>query len=276
MIDRDLLHGIAAVDRLNSWVRSKSYGHSSAKKMVYHMKDQAISAALKAGMARARGIKVVVTCRDCGGSGRYIDGYGDRKPHCRQCDSNGKHWLRFIETSFTPFELVLGFTITPRWHTPWMNCLYRPCQYEECTIVEDWQPNTPGADMAIDDVCRCLITAERVFPDKPPPDYNEYAADPMNYALYLGRTDETRCSLCGGHAEQCGYVVSRRRLVWTDNACGLCRSLWNKDAEIFEKFPWPMSLLQGEHVREWLRLHSVIDKRVAPAFQRWAGVEIPF
>ena len=66
---------LIAIDRLNSWVRSDSARswHSSPRYAIYDWKHHVIERAIKEHRAECRGLYLTLNCRDCGGSGKYID-----------------------------------------------------------------------------------------------------------------------------------------------------------------------------------------------------------
>src|ERR1700758_5624372 len=107
-----LIQAMHAIDRLNSWVRSKSYSEGSTggpRRAVYHMKRQAIVAAHRLSIPQNHMlIESVTQCRDCSGSGRYLPWWGGPLDHCYRCNSTGQARLRFIVSEYDGI----------RWHTP--------------------------------------------------------------------------------------------------------------------------------------------------------------
>ena len=111
---------IWAMDRLNSWLRSPSAKRAacgSLYRAIYFLKSEAIQWADTNFECFHSAVKVRTKCRECAGTGRYVDSYGHEWPHCRACDSRGSLALEFVQTIIR---------CGPVWHTPWLKfCVYR-------------------------------------------------------------------------------------------------------------------------------------------------------
>lgn len=257
-----LIEACRKLDRLNSWVRSRSFRHGFGGRLdfvIYHLKSQAIQACIAAGIASHRLIATDVKCRQCGGTGRYVNQYGDEYPHCRACRSTGQAHLQFIETTIAG-ELI--------WHTPANHRVSFVERWWEWTEepAGDWQPNTVGKDLAIDEAALLLNEVESFFPGRPYKravydgwDYYGEVDDFATYRLYLGATTEGVCGLCGGPSEpNQRYGVHCGRIEWSAPGCATCKALHGNDIfkRLGERVP-PQLLTPG--VRAWVERHPVMQ-----------------
>lgn len=227
----------SALDSLNSWVRSRSARGwwNSPYRAIYDWKLEAIKAALKDGEATSSWIYLTLHCRDCGGSGRYTDSYGQKFPHCRRCSSTGKQRLFFLVTH------LYGFV----WHTPrektWGLRGIPDVRFANLSI--DWEPNRIGRDLAASEVARHLNILEPVMPKPGYTDWDSWDGYGEvfhgDYMLDLGRTDLT-CPFCGKVSDNdrdgIYHGIHRGYLRWSAWACGDCKQK-HVGVSIFDKFP---------------------------------------
>lgn len=258
-----------AIDKLNSWVRSNS-GRSSPRWAIYDWKRHFIEESLRAGLVQdMRAIRLSLTCRDCGGSKRYTDSYGQTFPWCRKCGSKGSIILRFLVTN------ISGYT----WHTPeretWRisNVLVPSSIWEQSTLSVDWEPNQKGRDIEVAEAAKWLNILEAEYPNVPGShgvyDYGDWIGDQdhKKYRLYLGRT-EPKCAFCGA-LEESGelrwYHVVRDHVEWSACACVPCEVAHRGgEPSIFKLFPVPGDKLQDPEIRTWLgRRSNAVTERVA-------------
>lgn len=288
-IDADkLARAIAAVDALNSWVRSPSYrdGYfvsSGPKRAIYHMKRQALRAAHAVKWCTHRRVGVIALCR-CKGTGKYTPWYeGAKERDCRYCSGRGRVILYFVETEIR--RNGQWWNPLAEWHTPadqFPGDLYTPGEngwYDAGGWPTEtrWQPNQPGRDLTVPQAAELLNLAEGYFTIRPAPrvvcaDYATFRVDDFAYQLHLGDTDPAVCSLCGKPAREGGYGVSRGRVCWRDHACQECEGRFDRSAtlnratgryecnSIFDAFPEPAALLADRHVREWVDRHPAKEK----------------
>lgn len=260
-----------ALDRLNGYVRSEAHRDaylSSPRRAIYEMKRQAIIVATAADLAMHKKVQIAVTCRDCGGSGRYVDSYGYEFAHCRACTSKGTVVLHFIDTRIALPDREL------RWHTPEQNfrstSVYWNVGKEEpahlhylapSEVALDWTVNQPGRDLAPWEVARDLVLAEQHFKSTRYAyrswGFSEYGCslDPFRYDLYVGRTERV-CWRCSAAVPETRGWLGKTidRVHFTAAICEDCQTLLGS--------PWPTaipaSLVENEHIREWMRLHPTI------------------
>ncbi len=266
---------IRAIALLNSWVRSPSYRDSTAKNFVYNLKNQAVKRVHDDGLSETRTIKVKTTCRQCGGSGEYVDSYGIKWPHCRACYSSGVVALLFVETTI---KVKHGPLDCIRWHTPYLK---HPLATGDMGLnaVEDtqWQPNQLGESLPINEVCKCLMVAEAEFKDRPPLRYEDYGTfDPCNYQLDFGDRPNFSCGICGRTTAStgCNYAVGSKRIIWHDRACQTCDVFYSHiGGSIFERFSYPMDLFKDDNVLKWIRTHPWLERKDVPSTLK---AEVPF
>ncbi|HEX7313269.1 MAG TPA: hypothetical protein VF297_05085 [Pyrinomonadaceae bacterium] len=262
---------VRALDGLNSWVRSKDYRHNYSASngpmhAIYFYKELAIARAHALLSMSMRRVKSTVKCRGCGGTGRYVDSCGYEHNHCYDCLSSGSVTLYFVETEFS-------FGV--KWHTPREKF---PCgltdtgwawdrdAYEET----DWRPNQPGKELPLEEVCRRLNTVETYFTERPKPyhwtrDWGSGVRDDAKYMLYVGETDARKCAFCGRKPQGHSYVVRRGRLGWRDHCCGECETRAGQEfRSVFDAFPVPEYLLEGEEVRKWMLRSFITSGELQP------------
>lgn len=248
---------ILALDRLNSWVRSTSYPHLAygPKAWIYAMKRTVLRLAGEVKLREDRSIVVTVPCRDCGGTGRYISGWGTRFDHCYACNSSGEVALRFVESTIPAGgrEIV--------WHTPWMKAgaMY---DHENAVPVTDWVPNTPGCNMTPSEVCKALLVAEDAFATKTPRHHFDdewgYDAAPRTidqYDIHLGECVNATCGVCYRPVSAgVGHTARAGRIHWRERVCGVCQKLVPHYYEHFRKVP-PAELTSDPIVITWILTH---------------------
>ncbi len=149
---------VEAVDLLNSWIRSDSHwgSFSSPRYAIYNWKHMLVKKALAEVPDCYRTVHVCLKCRDCGGTGKYIDSYGHNHLHCRKCSNSGVVRLDFLETEIEGFK----------WHTPrdktWQ--FRTPIDWESAQCLTDWKPNAKGRDLEPCQVAECLNVCETALP----------------------------------------------------------------------------------------------------------------
>jgi hypothetical protein len=263
---------IAAMDRLNSWVRSESYrvyAFGGPRRAIYHYKSAMIRYGIDSiGGASVRRIVSSVKCRDCGGTGRYTSQYGREFPTCRACRSTGTASLEFIETKF-----AVGVC----WHTPmssWPFCSVNA--YSLAAEVDSFRPCQVGKDMAVGEVAADLHAVESFLRKIGVLSRlgQSYAED-LNYRLHLGKTKRV-CGHCGSAAflpEFGTCVVSSFNFVqWQAYAHDACYRIKAFD------FPFrPPAVIADPRVQKWLagrNLFSTDDTRYHA--HREVDASIPF
>lgn len=264
-----LLAILPRIDALNSYLRSparrRGWSGSSLDRVVYHYKREALKDATNWRIAAHRLVAAVTECRDCGGSGKYVDSYGEKWPHCRRCSSSGRVKLRFIESTLdgfiwhTPVDHAYSFMIERTWEMP------------EHPAV-DWHVHQVGRDLDIDTVADHLLAVEAHFPRKTPRyyAYDGCEFDPHNtYTLYAGESDPSTCVLCtGAMIESEGkyphrLCVSTGRVQWSTTICDACYTAANATsaANVFKaaaaRFP---ESLWTPALRHWAACHPVRER----------------
>lgn len=270
-----VIAAVPALDRLNSWVRSESFRESlggGPREAIYWLKNEAIRALHGYGLTTHRAVYATAKCRDCGGSGRYVDSMGYRHDHCWACNSAGEVRLNFVETA------IEG---GPTWHTPWLKFplirgevvgSYSP-DFSDAVEATDWKPNLRGRDLTPAEVARDLNRAEAAFPKRPGVRYTEWGEyDPFNYKLFVGASDRDKCDLCGHAVEDdsgCGYHCSRGRIAWCAYGCNVCSALHGHEGngiKIFSLFGLPRSFIDHPDILEWIVRHPVMKKPTSRSF----------
>lgn len=260
------------VDALNSYLRSQArrrgWSSSSLDRVVYHYKREALKAATNWRVATHRLIAAVTICRDCGGSGKYVDSYGKEWPHCRRCSSTRSVKLRFIESTLGGFV----------WHTPadqsYSFMVERTWEMPEHPAV-DWQVHQQGRDLDIETVADNLLAVEAHFPHKPQAYYadccgDDVRFDPHNtYTLYAGESDPSICALCaqpvvvseGKYPHRIG--VSTGRVQWSAIICDACDTTAKRSSStsVFDavgrRFP---ESLWTPALRRWAATHPIAER----------------
>jgi hypothetical protein len=277
---------LRSIDALNSWVRSDShrrFAMHSPKYAIYEWKRLIIREAIAADAAELKAIYLSVTCRDCGGSGRYTDSYGERFPHCRKCDNTGKHRLTFLVSTISEYT----------WHTPWDKTwgLSTPDDmYRFATLSTDWEPNQKGVDLTTEQVAAHLNVLEPLLFDKAGSrsiwSYrDEYHNEAKNnrYKIDLGRGPE-RCEFCGctpnpetASGGGSWHGCTRDWVTWSAWACDVCKSLfansnrWSDEhhayippggngKSIFDEFKPPT--VTDPEILKWLERRSLMRSAV--------------
>lgn len=277
---------LASLDALNSWVRSDShrrYAMNSPKYAIYEWKRFIIREAVAAGTAELKAIYLSLTCRDCGGCGRYTDSYGYEWPHCRKCSSTGKHRLTFLVSK------IGGYT----WHTPWdkVNIPTPEGMYQFAELSTDWEPNQKGIDLTVEQVAAHLNVLEPLLLHRAGSrwiswNYGEDGGDARNdrYKLDLGRGPH-RCEFCGREPNPqtasgggSWHGCSRDWITWSAWACDPCKALYANsnrwsDAErkyvphggngksIFDEFKPPV--VTDPEILKWLERRTLLKERAA-------------
>jgi hypothetical protein len=213
------------MDRLNSWVRSKSFrGHLSSgtlRRRIYEMKSEALRLADREFRCVHRSFETLTTCRSCGGSGQYLDWNGHTWPHCRACMSKGVVRLDFVETRIFPdparkplvclmgnlpkhlLDQFRGWRSEPlsdtpvlTWISPRFSFPFPQSKISGETTLPNWTVNLPGEDLTPNEVARDLLLCESVFPKGFA--YREcrsWCECTGHYKLYVGKETE-RCAHC--------------------------------------------------------------------------------
>lgn len=270
-LSAEVLH---AMERLNSWVRSRGCAGDSwnARYVIYDLKLSCIDWANRNGAASHRWIEVGVRCRDCCGTGKYVDSYGEKFDHCHACYSKGRVMLRFMETVISLPDHQT------RWHTPitetWKINMPSPDTFE---TDFDWNANLPGSEIPVDELARLLNLVENCVPyrnrDIRRIDHNRSVYDRdcfygdvndfASYKLRLGRK-ERPCRLClSSEMETCGFSVTSGRIHWAECVCKFHYT--HHDISIFGKLKslGPPKEFLTPNVKEWIALHPVPIKAEA-------------
>lgn len=274
-------HVVNAIAALNSFVRSEAFGQSfnqsRLRKSIYAYKNAVLTWHLKNRLANVRCVYTVIKCRDCAGTGRYVDSMGSEFDHCWKCANSGRVRLVFFETELP----------NARFHTPFMKApsevydflgVDRASRDYHQTIYDSaqptsWEPNKPGEDLAPEQVAAHLNSVEDWFwRDLFPADYtrslrdyfDDDAWDYFDYHLYVGKS-LPQCVFCG--VQQGVYHHHRGDfLEWFDYRC--------KEHAGFERFAPQVAdeLAQAGSIQRWLarRAGWKILKRGEPE------EEIPF
>lgn len=280
-----LANALHAIDRLNSWVRSdsfrrQSYEGGSLRRVIYHMKRQAILRA-HAELACEHGpFMLRLQCRDCGGSGRYLDCNGYRQEHCWACGNSGTVTLHFVETRIGSLvEGPLGdqYSHLFTWHSPADKFPHSLPLESEGRAGRNWSPNLPGRDMTIDEACAALNVAHEFFRDSIPDHhscdrYDCYVTEDSRYALWIGE-DHPSCAHCGVDVDpdsglRCGRKAGR--VGFTFFVCKLCRERLPTEQQYC--FPVPKHLwgrgYGKPNVNEWIVRQNAFQEK--PKQRGWA------
>jgi hypothetical protein len=237
---------INAMSRLNSFVRSESFGYHYSSQMryiIYGHKDHLINAAISAGMASQRLIAVKSKCRTCHGTGMYDHWrYNGGDEGCWTCRGTGKVMLYFSETTL-PGGIVF--------HTP----IHSVPTGELVTIESGWKPNQRGKDLTPAELAEALniIEAWRYVGDEFPRQFemsgytDSYA--PFYYRLHVGRVEG--CLWCGVPAPRIAHQYTKL-LEWEYGICDACRVRYAFTTHLWQQEP-PGILIAHAPIREWLR-----------------------
>lgn len=248
-----------ALTGLNSHARS-----GAGKRAIYAYKTLASAFAIAAGAATVQLRQWTGTCGPCGGTGRYVDSYGERWPHCRSCSSTGRATLKFTEVSIAdgptwhhPFETSDGRDLAAlahaaRWdgiHGRWYDLLGNEPIF--WNITNGWAPRQPGTRLEPDSLAAALNIVEGWALDVRVPIGDTFhwiheraLMDMRRYVLDLGRLPGP-CYRCGGD-------------VW----CGLGRS-----GPPFA-FATPVCRTHGK-LEPALWPNTVPDSVITPALAEW-------
>jgi hypothetical protein len=206
-----------AIGRLNKHARAYGCG----KRAIYAYKALASGLAIIDGVATVMLRQWTGPCHGCAGTGKHLDSYGERFPHCRRCSSSGRVTLKFVEVALPSFTGQV-------WHHPFENGagwdlaqLARAATWDGhrgrwvdekgsdpvfWNITDGWSPKQPGERLEPDDAARLLNIVEAWALALPSPFGSE---DPIRW-LRLRATDMMR-----------GYVLDLGRL---DGPCYRCGS----------------------------------------------------
>jgi hypothetical protein len=252
----DLLEKLASVDALNSWVRSRSfYGPTvSPRKRIYEAKKMALKDAVRLLDCDHKLITIMAKCRDCGGTGKYCDGWSEFD-HCYRCFNKGMVRLEFVESS------IAGRF---RWHTPRSESYsFAPPQMGEISFAAtDWDVNKDGKYLTPDEAAKHLLVIDQAWP---PSRYGDcgtrYCECTGHYHLYAGAVDKV-CSHCGSQdvSERCHKT--RGRVEFTFGICAWCRKTLTTDEQW--NVSLPLELIQPENLMAWVNANAaLIERRVA-------------
>jgi hypothetical protein len=236
---------INAVSRLNSWVRSKSAKENwgAPARAIYYLKSRAIEWADMNMVCLHSTVKVRTQCRDCKGTGKYLDSYGELWPHCRACGSRGMLSLLFVQTHISG---------GPIWHTPWNRFwIHRKKSpaYQLARWVEDWSVNEPGHDMKPWELCRDFNLVETTFTSRPDwysTDWGQY--HDFLYSINLG-VRKPVCEFCPAFEHLHRFCVFQRPISWTAWVCDKCHRSKPLSSEDFGK---PEDLIDNSHIVKFI------------------------
>jgi hypothetical protein len=256
------------MSRLNSWVRSASFRHASygePRRAIYFLKRQAIEWADANLSCLHSTVKTRTTCRDCAGTGKYVDSYGSEWDHCRACSNRGTLALLFVQSIISNAESRQNPLV---WHTPWLKFYIRhkPGPPYNLARWSDWRVNEPGQDLTPAEAARDLNICESFWPDRrgawTSSDYETFYH--FDYRLYVGQT-ERKCAFCGQEPQLGAFGVARSTIQWSDHACKSCETIRKVNGSIFDQFPIPEHLVRDPEIQFWMRRHEVIKAETAAA-----------
>lgn len=252
---------IRAIDLLNGWAR----GNFAMGCAIYRYKNDAIRIALKERVCVEHYVKHRVTCRDCRGTGRYENSYGDKWPHCRKCSNTGVVHLEFVETSIPLAEGIV------RWHSPMRGYPYSDETYvayanriraRPLAFATTWRPNLPARALEVESVASALTTVEAWWWGAPDgffsggavPAYTKdiYAASLLDPVLDLGRAVAVcrSCKKKESAVKGAWYHQSTYPVEWSAFCCDSCRTRVFEDK--FPHFVVPEKLTPPP-VIEWMK-----------------------
>jgi hypothetical protein len=176
--------------------------------------------------------------------------------------------LEFIETEMRLDEADASVI---RWHTPIKEWLYIkgvPGSLEVGeSVATTWEPKREGADLEPFEVAQYFNEAETFFKDRPAPRTVDWYCSgyfyDFDYNLYLGKTDQSVCDLCGksteGETHRHGCL--RYLFTWSASACKKCANDKGPgqrgEGSIFDRFPFPISLVNHHSIFEWHERHCL-------------------
>lgn len=261
MSEQDQLKlAIDALDHLNSFVRSnahRDYALSSPRRYIYLAKSWAVKAIYELKLPQSfTHVQVTLQCRDCAGTGRYVDDYGYKHDHCWKCSSTGWVTLKFIETFVDISRKVV------RWHTPIEHYpIYEDTDEERYPYrVTHWQPNQPGKDLAPWEVAQYLNVVHGYFDFRFQQRHNIRLSirdgEAYNYKLYVGSTDPRACSLCKAPARPIRICMSRHNIAWHDYTCTECDTKMRQEKRSSnDVLALPAFLITHPEIQRWIQFH---------------------
>ncbi len=157
----DLLEKLHSLNALNSWVRSRSGREAiaSPQRRIYEAKRMAITDATRLLGAKHYSLMLPAKCRDCNGTGNYIDSYGHEFDHCWRCSNSG-----FIRLEFVESHIAEGI----KWHSPRNKVYGLQVSGEVSFVATDWDVNKPGHDLSPDGAARHLLVIDEAWPARYP------------------------------------------------------------------------------------------------------------
>lgn len=248
-MSRSLGDSIQAMDRLNSWVRSKSFRHGlsgmTLQRHIYRAKGDAIRSAHSQYEISHRPFTFLAKCRSCNGTGVFTHEYcygseADTSP-CRTCSRSGVVRLDFVET-----RIWLEAPIC--WHSPRHSFPLSPYVLGVETNPGEWTPNQPGREMTPDEAARDLLLIDEQWPVSRWVSFHD-----RFYELYIGESVET-CAHCGVGIlpgdHRCGS--HRSNVGFTFAACDRCRKAMTTEALFNVQVPQQLIDTQP-NVQAWMR-----------------------
>lgn len=237
---------LRALDLLNSYVRSKACRDDwtwTLGKAVYVYKTEFLRLYAAAWEAACYVIRSQVICRDCGGSGRYVDWYGYKHDHCWACNSSGRADLHFVETHW---PAIAGNVQVPNqgpiWHTPllkwpWIKVDgYSPTNDmpHKLPWATQYKPNQKGKDAPLRTVIEALDVVESWYwrsgetrPISNERGYSDWGDYPLRgfvtYKLNIGSRGS--CPFCALEAKDDCYncrAGGHPYLDWSEPVCRDC------------------------------------------------------
>jgi hypothetical protein len=254
---------VRALGRLNGHARA--YGNG--KRAIYAYKMLAAAVALTLDGAKAELVQWTGQCGHCGGTGRYVDSYGEKWPHCRQCASTGTVTLKFVETVLFDGQV---------WHHPWKydsgielaeiagivkwdghSAGWIPREPVFWNVGGGWAPQQPGERLVPDEAADLLNTVEAwvlasVLPqgDKLHWIRERALREMRGYVLDLGRVG-LRCWYCESPEIHVGLGRPGPPFAWS---AAVCREHSN-----LSPAEWPNVLpewMMTPPLVEWKRRHD--------------------
>ncbi len=253
-----ILDKLRSLDALNSWVRSSSGRHATAspQRRIYEAKRMALSDATRILGAKHYALTVPAKCRDCGGSGKYVDSYGAKFDHCWRCSNTGFVRLEFVES-----QVAEGIV----WHSPRAKAWDLPIAGTRNFVEVDWDVNKPGRDLTPDEAARHLLVIDEAWP----PRYRnlhkhcwEYCECTDIYSLYIGEWKEY-CAHCRAPEPKHRFHKRAGRVECTLLACEECYAA-KRGLDLFEA-AIPLEMYQPPNVMAWINVNSALvwDGRAA-------------
>ena len=240
-----------AIDHLNSWVRTTSgcEAMNSPRRRIYEAKGLALLDATRLLNAEHFALTVPVKCRDCGGSGRYDDGYR-AFPHCWRCNSSGTVRLEFVESR------IPGIAV---WHTPKEYAYRLPITGEMSFASTEWDVNRSGKDLEPEDAAGYLLTIDEAWP----PRYagrHEQCYDRCDctdrYSLYVGCWDRW-CAHCRTGEPKYRFHKRVGRVECTLMACEACYAV-KKGLSLFDACI-PLEMYRSPNIMAWINKNSALS-----------------